>query len=182
MDKKESFEYNVELFIGHFEEQVQIIDNLSCNLVEGDNLHIQKKTLFINLVDSLSNIRFNKNNFPQLAKQNRERFVRFVKEYSNWIDGSLVSLVFLRDNLSKNYKNNPLYRYIDEKVKKYTQLDQWKNINEIDDEVSKLKSFATNEKEEEAIDYYQHYSILYRYRNYLVHEARKPGYGMEFMS
>jgi len=184
-NNQESFEFNIERFIGHFEKQVQIIDKLSFSLIEEDEdekLYIQKEILLVSLIDSLSNIRFNKINFPQLAKKNRERFVRFVKEYSEWKDGNLVSIVFLRDNFSKEFKNNPLFKYIDEKVKNYTQLDQWKAVNEIDEEVTELKLLAVNEKEEEAIEYYQHYSILYRYRNYLIHEARKPGYGMEFMS
>ena len=46
------------------------------------------------------------------------------------------------------------------------------------DELLKL---SMNEKEEKAIWESQHYSILYRYRNFLVHELRQPGEGMEFM-
>lgn len=38
---------------------------------------------------------------------------------------------------------------------------------------------AKREAEEKALEEVQHWSLLYRYRNHLVHEFREPGYGME---
>ncbi len=42
-----------------------------------------------------------------------------------------------------------------------------------------LLQHATVEKEEASISEYQHITLLYRYRNRLVHESREPGYAME---
>jgi hypothetical protein len=55
-------------------------------------------------------------------------------------------------------------------------------ISSIDEPLDILLTMASTEREEEAIADQQHYSLLYRYRNYLLHEWREPGSSMEIDS
>ena len=73
-------------------------------------------------------------------------------------------------------------QFVKTKLENYRRFVNSVNISEIDEEISALKNLSINEKEEELIEYCQHYSILYRYRNYLVHEARSPGGTMQSMA
>ena len=50
-----------------------------------------------------------------------------------------------------------------------------------DERPANLFVLASNEAEEVAILNCQHYSIMYRYRNNLVHQAKRPGGASEFM-
>lgn len=56
------------------------------------------------------------------------------------------------------------------------------SVSLVDQTDHKLMLLAGSEKEESAIMKHQHYSLLYRYRNYLVHEWREPGSSMEIDS
>jgi len=181
-EEKENIIASIQQFIGYFKNQVTIVDSLISKVSTDEKLYVQKQTLLVSLIDSLSNIRFNKKNYPQLSKHHRERFIRFLIEYSNWTDGNMVCISFLRDDLVKNSKNGQLLENIQKSISKAEFKGNWLFASKLDMSIEELNSFASDEKEEEAILFYQHYSILYRYRNYLVHEARKPGYGMEFMS
>lgn len=181
-DKKEEIIAEIKYFVNYFKNRTSVIDNLNSDSKTSDKLYVEKQTLLVSLLDSLANIRFNKVNYPQLSKRHRIRFVRFLIEYANWDEGKLVSIPFLIDHLKQNYKNRLLYKTLKKILNDHNQGSDWFIASSLDLTVPELNSYASNEKEEEAILYYQHYSILYRYRNYLVHEARKPGYGMEFMS
>jgi hypothetical protein len=52
---------------------------------------------------------------------------------------------------------------------------------DVDEKPEELLELASTEAEEEAVLYCQHYSILYRYRNNLVHQARRPGGAAELL-
>ncbi|MBK7103670.1 MAG: hypothetical protein IPH62_00085 [Ignavibacteriae bacterium] len=172
----------IKYFFDYFRNQINVIDGLTTNIKGSDKLYVEKQTLLVSLIDSLSNARFNKQNYPQFARRHRERFVRLLTEYSDWIEGELVSVPFLFDHLKTKNLNGLLFNELKSLMEKNEYKGNWLRASKIDLSVSELNSYALNEKEEEAILFYQHFSILYRYRNYLVHEARKPGYGMEFMS
>ena len=49
----------------------------------------------------------------------------------------------------------------------------------IDEPFEKLIELSTTEQEEKTIVENRHYELLYRYRNYLVHESKQPGNSME---
>ena len=53
------------------------------------------------------------------------------------------------------------------------------NFKQIDEPLYVLLDLASTEQEEKVIIEYQHYHLLYRYRNYLIHESRQPGSSME---
>ena len=143
-----------------------------------------RKVLCLTAIDTLAGLRYHKSAYPQLSRQNRERFTRFVKEHGSWPEGELVSLPFLQDEL-KTLKllNRPLGQYVSQKVDAYSTEDGGSlPVAEIDKPAGELLALASTEKEEEAIRDYQHRALLYRYRNCLVHESRDPGLAMEVFS
>ena len=52
---------------------------------------------------------------------------------------------------------------------------------DIDEKPENLFKLSFREEEKKAIRHCQHYSIMYRYRNNLIHEARRPGEASEMM-
>ncbi len=184
---QQSINENVDRFCDYFLHQSNVINNLTCEeneaegVTDGEQLFLHKQNLYVCLLDSLSSIRFHKTFYKELAKQNRLRFVRFIREYCDWPEGNMVSLPFLIDNIPKKYRNNSLAKSIEEKLNTFHDLHDSVSISDVDEEIILLNTLALNEAEEESIEYNQHYSILYRYRNYLVHESRTPGGSMQSM-
>lgn len=171
----------IELLHGYFKKQVDIIENITSMNADEYDLNLHKETLFVSILDSLSNYRFNQKYYPELSKQNRIRFVRFLREFAEWSEGELVSIPFLIDYLPQSCLNNPLYKYLDNlNIEKHPKGDSILG-EKIDLKLEELLKLSINQIEEEAIFYNQHFSIIYRYRNYLIHEARIPGITMQFM-
>ena len=52
-------------------------------------------------------------------------------------------------------------------------------FRELDQPIEALYELSATEEEEKAIMECQHYELMYRYRNYLIHESREPGEAME---
>jgi len=175
-------------FCSYFSRQVEIISNLNINQEKLQNarpedhqIRFYQKVLIVTALDTLASIRFPKESYPALHKKNRERFIRFITEYGGWDHGPLVSTTFLLDRLSKtNSRNGNLANHLRKILDKYNPgSGDYFEPSELDETPDILLPHAKTEEEEEAIWYYQHYAILYRYRNFLVHEAREPGYGMD---
>ena len=182
----------IEKFCSHFERQVDSIGHLTVASFAGDlttsvwsDLRY-KKVLYVTTIDTLAGFRFHKSAYPHLFRQNRERFTRFVKEYGSWTEGDFVSLPFLKDQLGElKLLNRPLAQHINKKLAPFSTqspcfADGGVLVSAMDELASDLLVHATTEKEEEAINDYQHLSLLYRYRNSLVHESRTPGGAAEF--
>jgi hypothetical protein len=84
------------------------------------------------------------------------------------------------DLTKKNVTKSNLLDYLKEKMQYFdSESGDYHDPKEFDDSPTTLLQHATTEKEEELIWYNQHYAIFCRYRNFLVHEARTPGYAME---
>lgn len=179
---------NINHFCEYFEGQLEVISNikvdsstLSLSPIIHNQVRYYIKTLLVTGVDALAGIRYPKPNYPQLNSSNRKRFIRFVKEFADWQNGDLVSLAFLKDRLMKqSHLGTPLGTYISKIIdKKDPSAGGHIEISTIDEPTINLLTLATTEREEEAITDNQHYNLLYRYRNYLVHEWREPGSSME---
>lgn len=140
-----------------------------------------RKTLYVTAIDTLAGLRFHKSAYPQLARRNRERFTRFVKEHGSWPEGELVSFPFLKDELeASKLLDRPLGRHVTAKLSDFSTEDGGPlPISRLDEALPALLARATTEKEEEAVREYQHLALFYRYRNSLVHESRQPGTAME---
>lgn len=182
---------NIERLCSYFKRQIGVIDSiqLDVNLLqerepEDFQVLLYKKTLLLTMLDAMAGIRFPKKYYPELHDKNRKRFTRFIKEYANWNNGNLINVPFLFDRLSKS-KNRAgrLAEHLKAKLSKFdTKAGGAISVDKIDEQPEVLLSFTRTEWEEKEIFECQHYSILYRYRNHLVHEAREPGNAMNFYS
>ena len=176
----------IDQFCSYFEREAAAIAGVC---VEGvpdtdtgaGNRSRYRKTLYVTTIDTLAGLRFHASAYPQLNRRNRERFIRFLREYGAWPEGDLVSLAFLKDELeSSKLVGRPLGRHVTGKLSKFSTEDggSLPSLN-IDEPLAALMALATTEKEEEAVREYQHFALFYRYRNSLVHESRQPGTAME---
>lgn len=175
-------------FCAYFERQVTTIGKviiahdttLNADVDVGSEFRY-RKVLYVTAIDTLAGLRFHRSAYPQLSRQNRERFMRFVREHASWPEGHLVSLPFLAEELeSKKLLERPLGQHVAAKVAQISTEDGGAHlVKEIDESSSELKALASMEREEDALREYQHLALLYRYRNSLVHESREPGKAME---
>jgi len=182
---------NIEFLCSYFKRQIDVIGSL----IVSDNILKQakptdlqvllyKKSLLVAMLDSMAGFAFSEKHFPDLHNKNRERFIRFIKEYANWNNGNLINVPFLYDRLSKSKDrevcNGNLTKHLIERLSQFdTSAGKAIPVDRIDEEPKVLSLLVRTELEKKEIEKCQHYSILYRYRNYLVHEAREPGLGME---
>lgn len=180
----------IDEFCSYFEKQVEIIKAIQIkpdaldvlNLMPEDyQTRLYKKILYVTEIDALAGIRFHKSTYPDFNSKNRERFVRFIKEYGDWPKGELVSLPFVFDELNKSKsKDSNLFNHIYHKLTCSKSIEgEPVGYESFDENINDLLKLASTEKEEKALFRYQHYSIFYRYRNYLVHDSREPGHAME---
>jgi hypothetical protein len=151
---------------------------------EDRQVRFYRKALFVIGIDTLAGIRFSNKYFPDLRRKNRLRFIRFLKEIAKWKEGETVSFPFLLERLKKyGLGDGTLSNYIKKKLEHFDVTAGGQlMLSQVDEPAEKLIPYTTSEKEDEAISDYQHYSMIYRYRNYLIHGFREPGHAMEIDS
>ena len=178
----------IKTFVGFVERQIEVISALSFTPSQAkgvagkDNIYLYKKIAYVCLLDYFASLRFHKSAYPQLSRQNNKRFTRFLEECAAWDVGRLVSLPFLSDRLPKASVGGKLAQFLSDKLSSLgNNFGDTVSAKDIDEQPETLLKLSSLEKEEEAIDFCQHYSILYRYRNNLVHQARRPGGASELM-
>lgn len=180
-------EDSIEYFCNYFREQVKVIDFLTVSAdvaqqtnKEAHQIRFYRKVLLITAMDTLAGIRFSKNRYPQISKRNQERFIKFMIESNIWPAGNLVSIPFLAEHISTGkISKGRLHDFIAGKVKRDFKDAFNLPSSDIDEPLEVLLNMATTEQEEAIIKENQHYELLYRYRNYLLHESREPGRAME---
>lgn len=176
----------IEQFCSYFEREadaigrVQVANGPDINTGAGNQFRY-RKTLYVTAIDTLAGLRFHKSAYPQIARRNRERFIRFLREFGSWPEGNLVSIPFLKDELeAAKLLDRPLGRHVTAQLSKFSTEDGGSlSMSKIDESLSKLLALAISEKEEDALYEYQHLALFYQYRNSLVHESRQPGKAME---
>lgn len=177
--------YDIARFCDAFEEQVTAIDQLKPESIPVKHLsHIQlyKKSLVMSAIDTLAGLRYTKENYEQLNKQNNKRFVRFIAEFSEWKEGPLISVPYLLAQLARrDLKESELYDSLYSRVYKYEGNDEGSvlQIEDVDVMAGELFDLATTEYEEQLILKSQHYSLLYEYRNCKAHVLSESGGLME---
>jgi hypothetical protein len=183
-----SVEEKIDFFCKYFQDQIETIDALTIDPdaphqvdQERHQVRFYKKVLLITHLDTLAGIRYSKEKYPQLNKRNQERFIKFISESGIWPDGQLVSIPFLVEHTSNGkISRGRLNDLISEKIaEKFEEGSFNLPSNSIDVSIEELMDLATTEQEKKVIRVNRHYELLYRYRNYLVHEAREPGRAME---
>lgn len=157
---------DIDLFFGHFEQLHQSIE--SCDLRYANE--ISKPILLCSILDSISRCIY-----PKLG--HREKFTYFVDDFSQWKYVDKISVVqlyyFIKDETDIKYE--PLKSYVINKVEKMTVGKLYEP--EFDEYLNQLKYLKVVENE---IRKFSYSNLLYKYRNYVVHEFRTPGKGSDF--
>lgn len=133
--------------------------------------------LLVSLIDTLS-----KCAFPELKNKNRERFVKLIDTYYDWDDKNRVSLPEL-SSLLKNCPEKTKCRELEKEVE--VRLSNWeygvvhpaRNVDPLADELKAIHVCCNNEIIEKA----RYASILWKLRNFVMHEHRNPykdGFGI----
>lgn len=97
---------NINSMCEYFKKQINVIQTITVGKTQPEGTSLidyetrkYRKVLLVTLLDAMANIRFLSSAYPKLNRSNQERFVRFVREYGEWKDGSLISVPFLYDRL-----------------------------------------------------------------------------------
>ncbi|MDL1979686.1 MAG: hypothetical protein LWX52_16660 [Deltaproteobacteria bacterium] len=175
-------------FMGFFRRQLEVVNALGCtsnrtaSITGQEDVTLYKKIAYVSLLDCFASLRFHKAAYGQLFRQNNKRFTRFLGECAGWRVGGLISLAFLSDRLPKASSDGRLAKHINKKLTNLgNSFGDSVSAEDVDEEPEGLLELASTETEEEAVLYCQHYSIMYRYRNNLVHQARRPGGAAELL-
>jgi len=169
----EALEESIEKYLKFFRNRLEEIRNLDC----GHASDLFRKILYSNLLDSLSKT------LAHPRKGNRERIVEFVRISCEWPTCDKISLphlVRLAEKLSDR-------RFSGFRQYSFSLLDQWSYGEVIylnkDPDIQDVKRHWPKDMpkplENIKIEFLQHVNLFWRYRNNMVHELRKPGYGIE---
>lgn len=170
----EDYREKISKFISFFSKQLDII----CNAKFSENEKLYKKILYIGIIDAIS-----KSVCPQ--KGNRKRFVSFVTQFSEWKDCERISLTHLAKLLEKvpDTEIPELREFVHSNF-------NWREGDTIyldkDPDYNTIRNLWPRDKEslkqigDVAFESLTHVHLFYQYRNMLIHELRKPGYGMEY--
>lgn len=168
-------------FCSYFEQHIASIRNLSIRSDAGLHSEVSiatlQKVLYVSVLDTLAGLRYQ-------HRGNRERFQAFVLQHAGWKEAELLSIPFLWDELeSKNRCGGALGKAVALKIGQHSTEDGgFPAAKHIDEPASRLMALAADSTEIEAIEKCRHVELLYRYRNFLVHESREPGNSMDVSS
>jgi len=154
---------NIERYYQYFENQLQSVSSVK--------EHMYQKLLLVTIIDTLGRARF-----PKIP-QNKKRFVRLITECADWPDCRRISLPQLSFSLQFG-NDSTLIGEVKTRIQGW-QYGRIYRLSEVDPEIDEILSFAETDNERKLIDNSEHSTLLYIYRNHLVHEFREPGYGME---
>jgi len=176
---------DAETFREFFRRQIEVVDALGClpnemvGITDRENVTLYKKIAYVSFLDCFASLRFSKDAFGKPSRNNRKRFIDFLQQDAAWEVGSMISLSFLNEKLLNVKTDGKLVRYINEKLCLGYDFGDTISAAKIDESIEPLLKLASTEAEKKAIRDCQHYSIMYRYRNNLVHQARRPGRASE---
>jgi len=163
----------IQNFTDYFQHEACLVASLT-GKVPGAGLAIYKKILYASLVDGLAGIRYHSEGLG-----NHARFVRFLREHTAWPTGNLVSSPILRKRLPAK---SLLRDHLDSRLAGYsTMLPNALALSALDDPIDVLEKY-TQEEERKYLKGAEHFELFYRYRNFIVHEFREPGYAMEIFA
>ncbi|MCH7574673.1 MAG: hypothetical protein IIA59_06045 [Candidatus Marinimicrobia bacterium] len=171
-------EKRIDDHMRYFANKIEDITDLAKGNSANTSVHTFQKLLLVSLLDALSMTRFGN------KMGNRERFIAFMEQFGNWGEGKRLSiphlsiaLVLDRSSDLKDLRDYVWGRWGSWKKGRIVFLDQ---DLELADFTSKIPQGVAATIDEQPIERYNHYNLLYKMRNALIHELRQLGYGMEF--
>lgn len=174
---KNQISQRINDFISSFEKHINNIENISIE----HNTRRYRKILFVSVIEGLAKARYPRKSSP------RERFVKFVRQFGNWEFCDNISLPHLVSALERTAAKQfvPLRDYVFIELSKWgtvgpVYLDKDPNISDIQSRWPKVNgSLMDIPCLKIKIQQLQHAELLYKYRNYLVHESRQPTMGFD---
>ncbi len=163
----------IKYFSGKLDSIIELEDSKKGS--HDESIFMFKKTLVMSLLDALSKI---------IYGNKRKRFVAFLENFGDWPDGARLSTPHLGRALELDMDPNlePLRQYVREQLEiwgglmKIIHLD--KDVNE-EDVIKHLPKSAAHTLHGIKIEKFNHYNLVYKSRNGLIHEFRELGYGIE---
>lgn len=177
--------YNISRFCDAFEAQVSAIEQLKPESIpekDIERIQLYKKSLVMSAIDTLASYRFTKENYRELNRQNKKRFVRFIAEFGEWENGPLISVPYLFEQLAKReLKESELYEFLYTRLCGFQETSKGAilHVEDVDIMAAELFELATTEYEEQLILKSQHYSLFYEYRNCKINTLNESGGMME---
>jgi hypothetical protein len=180
-----TIEESIHSFTSFFENQERLVSSIlgGPGVVGASSdpeirVVIHKKILYCTILDSLAGIRYQGQNLS-----NRERFIAFVRDHGGWPEGDMISAPILAERLPNTGPPSPLQQHLKTKLSAHDPnagntlpsscFDECRHV---------LDELAMDSAERNAVAKSQHYELFYKYRNFLVHEFREPGYGAEVLA
>jgi hypothetical protein len=189
-----AIEDRIDQFVEHFERQIILVSSITSDprIVVGASdpvirVALHKKILYSAIIDALAAIRFKGEGL-----NNTKRFTSMLHLHSGWTACELVSVPVAAERLH-GLASPTLKRKLDENLARYnTEEGNSLPLSAFDEPLGQLLEYAEKPKEgstrpkrrkklgeREVLAETQHLVLLYKYRNYIVHEFREPGYAME---
>lgn len=152
----------IENYCSHFDTQILQLKKLESRL--------HKKVLLMVILDTLSRARYSE------VQKNNERFMLMIDNCAGWQEGSRISL----NNLALSLTNSTPSKLREHAVASISRWNEGEMPGlEVDPFKSELECLAATDQEKQSLKESRHSSLLYIYRNHLIHEFREPGAGME---
>ncbi len=174
VDDLDELKGNVERFVGFFRDQLKVIQITDFK----ESTSVFRKILYYAVLDGLSKT------IASRRKGNRGRIVTLIRRFCRWSTSEKISLPHLVKLLEKVAE--PEFRDLREYA--FSLCEKWGEGEvmylEKDPEFQDVKKRWPKDIPKPfkgiQIGYLRHVNLFYNYRNYLMHELRQPGYGMEF--
>jgi hypothetical protein len=170
----------IENYIDYFQRQVELVASLSGDPAisvgsrnPSTRVALHKKILSVAILDSLAALRY-----AGMGFTNHGRFTRLLADHAGWPEGHLVSVPVLAERLRDT--SGTLSRHCANVLARHSTMSPNSlPLNAFDSDAAMLLPLASSKDERTAIKKSTHFELFYRYRNYIVHEFREPGYAME---
>lgn len=165
---------NIDRFGTFFRGHVEAVGELP----DSEHHRRHKKILYLSIMDAVS-----KAVFP--GRTNRDRLTSLIRRFSDWPDAERVSLPHLQQLLAKNPE--PAFEKM--RIEVNSLIAKWPTGQQVplssDPLVEDIKRIWPKDKDARTpiegviLENLQHWSLLYAYRNQLVHELQTPGHGLD---
>ena len=161
----------IDHFLGYFASECEAVAHIQVPSRPQQTANLYRQMLYFLLIDALS-----KAAFPTMHG-NRKRFIGFLDSCSGWAYRERVSAPQLQLVLEKaGLKDGKLYQ---EACRRVASWAPGAVINPAEDPLIGELLPISRSQESQALEQCRYVPFLYSYRNNLVHEFRKSGYGMD---
>jgi len=165
----------IDNFVEYFNKTIEVINTIEVE----SNYDFLRQALFVNIIDTLSKTIIDDTN------DKNTRFTNTIERFGNWKDCNKINLIHLLRIL--DLISSPDIKGLRDFC--FEQKKKWKIGSPIsistDPDFDTIKSMWTDNIsvpgfKKFRLEYLTHKYLLYKFRCFLAHESRKPGYGLAF--